>query len=136
MTKHTYTNAAAPRNTGSASRPARFDLRLTCSDRARTHKVLSDIREMLNLPSDYCYADVWCEAALPALEHIIWFMRESPTATKALMRSLFDRLPESDWVRNRYAELKERLEPKPPAPPPPTPVQPTFGYGEWEDEDD
>ena len=116
MTKHTYTNNDAPTNTGSRSRPARFNLRLTCSDRARTHKVLSEIRELLGLPKDYCYADVWSAAAMPALEHLVWHMKESPSAMKAMAKSMFANLAPEDWVRARYAALKERLEPKPAAP--------------------
>jgi hypothetical protein len=113
MTKHRYTKAEAPTNTGSVSRPARLNLRLDCSDRARTHKVLSDIRELLGLPKGYCYADVWAEAALPALEHLCWHLRESPTAMKGVARSMFRPLPAEDYVRNRYAALKARLEPQP-----------------------
>lgn len=113
MTKYNYTDAEAPTNTGSHSRPARFNLRLTCSDRARTHKVLGEIRELLHLPKDYCYADVWSHAALGALEHLVWHMKESPSAMKTMAKSMFVNLPQEDWVRNRYAVLKARLEPKP-----------------------
>lgn len=113
MQKHNYTNAEAPTNTGSLSRPARFNLRLTCSDRARTHKVLSEIRELLGLPKDYCYADVWSQAALAALEHLVWHMKESPSAMKTMAKSMFANLAPEDWVRNRYAALRARFEPKP-----------------------
>lgn len=112
MTKHTYNEAEAPTNTGSLTRPARFNLRLTCSDRARTHKVLCELRELLGLPKDYCYADVWATALLPAVEHIAWHLRESPTAMKGLMKTLFQNLPAEDHVRNRFAVLKARLEPR------------------------
>lgn len=112
MKKHTYTEAEAPTNTGSLSRPARFNLRLTCSDRARTHKVLCEIRELLGLPKDYCYADVWSNAALFALEHLVWHIKESPTAMKGVARSMFRPLPAEDHVRNRFAVLKARLEPR------------------------
>ena len=113
MTKHTYTNNDAPTNTGSLSRPARLNLRLDCSTRARTHKVFNELREMLGLPKDYSYADIWQYAALLALEHTVWHLKESPMAMKTLVRSLYDRLPKEDWVRARYAALKERFEPKP-----------------------
>ena len=110
MRKHVYTNELAPTNTGSLARPARLNLRLTCTDRARTHKVLSEIRELLNLPKDYCYADVWSHSALFALEHLVWHLKESPTAMKNLVREMFKPLPVEDYVRNRYAVLKSRLE--------------------------
>ncbi len=121
MRKHTYTQELAPTNTGSLTRPARLNLRLDCSTWARTHKVFNELREMLGLPKEYSYADVWEYAALLALEHTVWHLKESPTAMKALVRSLYERLPKEDWVRNRYAALKERLEPKPR--PDATPVQ-------------
>lgn len=113
MTKHNYTNADHPTNTGSLTRPARLNLRLDCSTWARTHKVFGELREMLGLPKHYSYADVWQYAALLALEHTVWHLKESPTAMKTLVRSLYDRLPKEDWVRSRYAELKARLDPKP-----------------------
>ena len=112
MTKHTYTNAEAPTNTGSISRPARLNLRLDCSDRARTHKVLSEIRELLNLPKDYCYADIWSAAALPALEHLCWNIRESTSAMRGVALAMFRPLPVEDYVRNQFKRLKERFEPR------------------------
>ena len=138
MTKHTYTNNDAPKNTGSLSRPARFNLRLTCSDRARTHKVLSEIRELLGLPKDYCYADVWSAAAMPALEHLVWHMKESPSAMKAMAKSMFANLAPEDWVRARYAALKERLEPKPKSNGsggPPCPRQSDLFCSDFDDDD-
>lgn len=113
MRKHTYTRELAPTNTGSVSRPARFNLRQTCEVHARTHKLFREMREVLGFPPDADYATIFERAALPALEHVLWYMRESPTAMKGMMRSLFDRLPASDHVRNRYAALKARFEPVP-----------------------
>ena len=112
MVKHTYTNNDAPQNTGSRTRPARFNLRLDCSTRARTMKVFSETREMLGMPSHYSFADVWQYGLLAALEHCLWHLRESPTAMKTLVRSLYNNLPKEDWVRSKYAELKSRLETK------------------------
>ena len=116
MTKHNYTNADHPTNTGSQSRPARFNLRLTCSDRARTLKVFSETRELLGMPKDYSFADVWSHGLLRLAERAVWHMKESPTAMKDLIKTLYTDLPKEDWVRARYAALKERLEPKPPEP--------------------
>ena len=112
MTRHRYTDAEAPTNTGSLARPARFNLRLDCSTRARTLRVFSETRDMLGIPKDYSFADIWQDALLPLCEHALWHLRESPTAMKALVRSLYERLPKEDWVRNRYAALKDRFEPQ------------------------
>lgn len=112
MQKHTYTRELAPLNTGSIPRPARFNLRQTVEVHARTHKFFQELRTVLGFPPDTDYATLFEEAALPALEHILWYMRESPTAMKAMMRSLFDRLPVNDHVRNRYVELRARFEPQ------------------------
>lgn len=111
--KHTYTRELAPTNTGSLSRPARFNLRQTVEVHARTHKLFQELRDTLGFPPDTDYATIFEKAALPALEHILWYIRESPSSMKSMMRSLFDRLPAEDYVRNRYAELKARLEPRP-----------------------
>ena len=113
MQKHTYTRELAPLNTGSITRPARFNLRLTCSDRARTLKVFSETRELLGMPKDYSFADVWSHGLLRLAERAVWHLKESPTAMKELIKTLYTDLPKEDWVRNRYAALKERLEPKP-----------------------
>lgn len=119
-TKYRYTEEEAPRNTGSVSRPARFNLRLTCSARARTHKVFRDIRKAMGKPdADRSFADDWEELLLPALEHIAWNMREAPRGTRNMMRDLFQPLDKTDWVRNKYAMLKARFDP-----------QPTFDFGE------
>lgn len=113
MTKHTYTEEEAPTNTGSLKRPARFNLRLDCSTRARTIRLFTQAREMFNMPNDTAFADIWEERLLLALEHLLWHMRESPTAVKTLARSMFNPLPTEDYVRNRYNALKSRLEPHP-----------------------
>ena len=112
MQKHKYTEAEAPTNTGSLTRPARFNLRLDCQARARTLKVFADAKRLLDMPKDKCNADIWQEALLPALEHLCWHLRESPSAMKGVARSMFKPLPIEDYVRNRYAALKERFEPK------------------------
>lgn len=113
MRKHTYTNAEAPTNTGSLTRPARFNLRQTVEVHARTHKLFQELRSVLGFPSDTDYATIFEKAALPALEHLCWHLRESPTAMKGVALAMFRPLPREDWVRNRYAALKARLEPQP-----------------------
>lgn len=111
MRKHRYTHEDAPTNTGSISRPARFNLRQTVEVHARTHKLFQELRSTLGFPPDTDYATIFEKAALPALEHLLWHLRESPTAMKGMARSMFRPLPEEDHVRNRYAVLKARLEP-------------------------
>lgn len=111
MTKHTYNELEAPTNTGSIKRPARFNLRLDCSTRARTIRLFKEAKEAFNFPKDAAFADVWQDKLLLALEHLMWHMRESPTAVKTLAKSMFNPLPTEDYVRNRYAALKSRLEP-------------------------
>lgn len=115
MTKHTYNDEEAPTNTGSLKRPARFNLRLDCSTRARTIRLFKQAKEAFGFPKDAAFADIWEDRLLLALEHLMWHMRESPTAVKALARSMFNPLPNEDYVRNRYRALKTRLEPKQPA---------------------
>ena len=112
MTRHTYTEAEAPRNTGSGTRPARFNMRLTCSARARTHKAFSAVRELAGLANDASFADVWEEAVLPAIEHILWNAREAPRGTRQFVLDLFKPLAKEDWTRARYERLKARFDPQ------------------------
>lgn len=112
MRKHTYTRELAPTNTGSVTRPARFNMRQTCEVHARTTKLFTETRERLGLPRDATFADVWEHALLPLCEHALWHLRESPTALKGLVRSLYRPLDPSDYVRNQYKRLKERFEPQ------------------------
>ena len=111
MRKHTYTHELAPTNTGSLSRPARFNMRQTCEVHARTTKLFTETRDRLGLPEDATFADVWEHALLPLCEHALWHLRESPTAVRNLVRSLYRPLPKEDYVRARFAELKARFEP-------------------------
>lgn len=112
MTRHTYTNEGAPTNTGSISRPARFNLRLTCSARARLHKALSSIRELTGMDKSACYADVVEQRLLPLVEHTLWNAKEAPRGTRQFVMDLFKPLAYEDHVRTRYAALKARLEPR------------------------
>lgn len=111
MTRHTYTEEDAPRNTGSVTRPARFNLRLTCSARARTMKVLAAVREMTEMPQGSTFADVWEDKILPAVEHIVWNAKEAPRGTRQFVLDLFRPLAKEDHVRSRYEELRTRFEP-------------------------
>ena len=111
MRKHTYTRELAPTNTGSVTRPARFNMRQTCEVHARTTRLFLETKERLGLPDDYTFADVWEKALLPLCEHALWHLRESPSAMRSMVRSLYRPLPPEDYVRHRYAELKARLEP-------------------------
>lgn len=111
MKKHTYTRELAPTNTGSMTRPARFNMRQTCEVHARTTKLFIETKKALGLGDDLSFADVWEVALLPLCEHALWHLRESPTAMKGMVRSMFKPLPKEDYVRARFAELKARLEP-------------------------
>ena len=112
MQKHTYTKELAPLNTGSVTRPARFDLRQSVEVHARTHKAFQKVREFTKMPSDCSYADVWEKKILLAIEHMNWHLENSPTCVKQFILSLFDALPKDDYVRVQYARLKDRFEPK------------------------
>lgn len=108
--KHTYTHELAPMNTGSVSRPARFDMRQSIEVHARTHKAFQETRTRTSMPKDSSYADVWERKILPLIEHVNWHLENSPTAVKNFVRSLYDPLPKEDYVRNRYSQLKLRFE--------------------------
>ena len=110
MTRHTYTEAEAPRNTGSVTRPARFNMRLTCSARARTHKAFAAVRELTGMPKDATFADVWEERILPAVEHVLWNAKEAPRGTRMMMLDLFKPLAAEDHVRARYEQLRMRFD--------------------------
>lgn len=112
-TKYRWTDEEAPLNTGSRSRPARLDLRLDCSTRARTHRVLSEIREITGMDGrkdGRSYAAVWEEKALLALEHIVRKVRDGGVAERRYFLSLFDLLPKEDYARAQYERLRARFE--------------------------
>lgn len=80
MQKHIYTEELAPHNTGSVSRPARFNLRLTCRARARTLRVLDDLKLGLEGGEGGAHpvrSDAWEKVALPLLESLIRDMKRS-----------------------------------------------------------
>ena len=112
-TKYTWTDDEAPLNTGSVNRPARFDLRMDCSTRARTHRIFTSIRELTGMDKRRdrkSYADVWEEKALLALEHIVRRVKNGSKADRAYFLSLFERLPPEDYARAQYERLKARFE--------------------------
>ena len=109
MKKHTYTRELAPTNTGSISRPARFNLRQTVEVHARTHKMFCELRIIAGLPEGTDYATIFERALLPMCEHVIWNAREAPRGTRNMMLDLFRPLAIEDHVRNRYESLKERF---------------------------
>lgn len=109
MTKHTYTRELAPTNTGSISRPARFNLRQTVEVHARTHKMFHELGRIAGLPDGTDYATIFERALLPMCEHVIWNAREAPRGTRNMMLDLFRPLAKEDYVRARYERLKERF---------------------------
>lgn len=109
-TKYTWTDAEAPANTGSSTRPARFNLRLSCSTRARTWKVISDAREAFRHPAkDYSGADIWEQFLLPLCEHAIWQLRNGNKSSRLFVASMFSNLDPEDTVRATFKRLNERL---------------------------
>jgi len=110
--KHTYTDDAFPTNTGSLTRPARFNLRLTCQTRARTHAVLSKFRRIFRMKPVANYADVWETKCLPTLEHVIRKVEQGDRATAAFFKTLAEPLPREDHLREVYKRLKAKFEPQ------------------------
>lgn len=109
-TKHTYTEESAPTNTGSSTRPARFNLRLTCSTRARTWKVISEARDAFRNPATkFSGADVWEQFLLPLCEHAIWQLRNGNKSSRLFVASMFGNLDPEDTVRATFKRLNERL---------------------------
>lgn len=103
MRKHSYTEAEAPTNTGSVTRPARYNLRLTCQARGRTHSILIRLREQYPdlLPKDdTSEASVWEHVCLPILEHHERKLRIGDSATRAFVRAQAKPLPVEDHVKN------------------------------------
>lgn len=109
--KHTYTEAEAPDNTGSLSRPARFNLRLTCQARARTHAVFSGFRKEFGLKPSTNYADIYEAKLLPTLEHVLRKLRHGDSATRQFFAKLADPLPKEDYLKAVYMRLKAKFEP-------------------------
>lgn len=106
MQKHVYTEAEAPDNTGSMTRPARLNLRLTCQARGRTHDLLIRIRQHFNMPPDTPYAEVWESRALPALEHLFRSLTWGSAAERALAATLFaPTVPKDDYLVERGRRL-------------------------------
>jgi len=110
--KHTYTEDAYPTNTGSLSRPARFNLRLDCQTRARTLAVLSKYRKMFSMKPGTNYADVWQSKILPTLEHVARKVEQGDKATSAFFMTLAEPLPREDHLREVYKRLKAKFEPQ------------------------
>lgn len=109
MTKHTYTNESFPTNTGSLSRPARFNLRLTCQARARTWKVMTDLAQEYGV-DDHCLADCWEKVALLILEHHVRNVRSPivPKALKQFIRNEAKLIHPEDRERAVYLRLKAK----------------------------
>lgn len=111
MRKHEYTNDSFPTNTGSLERPARFNLRLTCSARARTIKALVELGKEYGVTGGVL-ADVWEEVALLILEHHLRNVRSDvvPEGLKALIRAEASRIKPEDRERAIYFRLKKKFE--------------------------
>ena len=110
--KHTYTDDSFPTNTGSLNRPARFNLRLTCQARARTHAVFSGFRQEFGLPKETNYAALYETKLLPTLEHVLRKLRHGDQATREFFAKLAEPLPKEDHLRQAYLRLKAKFEPQ------------------------
>ena len=110
--KHIYTDDLFPTNTGSLNRPARFNLRLTCQARARTHAVFSGFRQEFGLPKGTNYAELFETKLLPTLEHVLRKLRHGDAATREFFAKLAEPLPKDDYLRAVYIRLKAKFEPQ------------------------
>jgi len=108
--KHIYTEEEFPTNTGSMNRPARFNLRLTCSARARTHAVFSEFRRVFSMSPETNYASVYEDKILPTLEHVLRKVKNGDRATAEFFKSLARPLPKEDHLRAVYLRLKAKFE--------------------------
>lgn len=108
--KHTYTDAEAPTNTGSIKRPARFNLRLDCSARARTIKVFKDAQLMFTpFDREGGFADVWEKIFLPLCEHAMWNLHEGKSIDRQVVMTLIRPLEQRDTKRATYQRLQMTL---------------------------
>ena len=106
-TKHTYTEAEAPLNTGSIRRKARFNLRLDCSARARTLKVFSDAKRTFpTSEKGGGFAEVWEKYFLPLCEHAMWNLHEGKAVDRAVVSSLFRPIEPQDTKRATFRRLQ------------------------------
>ena len=112
--KYRYAEEDIPKHGKGLKRPARFDLRLTCSDRARHLSVFSAFRKeyFADAKDDVTYARIVAERILPVLEHHIRTLRVGDTATARFIRAQSDPIPPRDHLRSLFKRLKERFEPR------------------------
>lgn len=109
--KHTYTDELAPMNTGSINRPARFNLRLDCSTRARTIKVFSDAKRTFpTSEKNGGFAEIWERYFLPLCEHAMWNLHEGKAIDRAVVMSLFRNIELRDTKRATFRRLQMTLE--------------------------
>ena len=110
--KYAYAEGDVPAHSATLKRPARFDLRLTCSDRARLIAVLSEFRrEYFKDGDSVTFAKIVAERCLPVLEHHIRTQRIGDTATAAFIRAQSEPIPKRDYLRSIYKRLKAKFEP-------------------------
>lgn len=108
--KHTYNDDEAPMNTGSKVRPARFNMRLSCSARARTIAVFSGFRKDYGYEAGTPFADIWEDVVLLVLEHHLRSIRHGDSATKEFFRKQAKPLPKEDHLRELYKRLQAMFE--------------------------
>ncbi len=106
--KHVYTNEEAPTNNGSVTRPARFNMRMTCATRGRWHTALIGLREEYGDLLKGCgksEADVVERVLLPIVEHHLRKLRIGDSATRRFFRAQAHPLPKEDHVRNLVQQM-------------------------------
>ena len=110
-TKHTWTEAEAPTNTGSIRRKARFNLRLDCSARARTLKVFADAKRTFpTREKGGGFAEIWETYFLPLCEHAMWNLHEGKAVDRAVVHSLFRPIEQRDTKRATYERLQKSFD--------------------------
>lgn len=110
--RYTYAEGDVPGWAKGDGRPARFDLRLTCSDRARLIAVLGEFRrEYFAGRGGVSLATIVAERCLPVLEHHVRTLKVGDTATAAFIRAQSEPIPKRDHLRSVYKRLKSKFEP-------------------------
>lgn len=108
MTKHNYTVAEAPTNTGSISNPARFNWRMDCPTRGRFWGDVEATRRILACPEDWSTAEVMTKTWLPIVEHVLRAIEWGSAAEQTYCRQLVANLPKSDHLVERAKRLAAR----------------------------
>lgn len=108
MTKHTYTTAEAPTNTGSLTNPARFNWRMDCPTRGRFWTDVANTRRVCRCPDSWTTAEVLNRIWLPVIEHVIRNIEWGSALESNYCRGLISALPKSDHLTERAKRMAAR----------------------------